>query len=142
MAIHNKFSDVGLKMAACKEHGALDTRDFLGRISDKWSILIVVVLASHPNKKARFSEIKKSIEGISQTMLTATLRSLERDGIVSREVFPEVPPKVEYELTSFGLGLLKPMNMLLEWVSENWGEVKKARKRYDSSHNTFRQKNS
>lgn len=122
---------VGNILTACQEPEAVDTRDFLGRVSDKWSILIVVVLAHVPGHRARFSELKHAIGGISQTMLTSTLRSLERDGILIREVFPEVPPRVEYELTEFGLSLLEPLQSLVDWVMTNWGTVKQARVDYD-----------
>jgi DNA-binding HxlR family transcriptional regulator len=108
-----------------------DTRDFLNRIADKWSILIVVVLSKSPKRRARFSELQKNLLGISQTMLTSTLRSLERDGLVTREVFPEVPPRVEYELTELGERLMIPMGDLVAWVSGNWTDVKRARDRFD-----------
>lgn len=118
-------------LAACKEPEATDTRDFLARVGDKWTILIIIVLANRPHNRARFSEIKNAIEGISQTMLTSTLRSLERDGIIVREIFPEVPPRVEYELTKFGVGLFEPMKTLAEWVVKNWSAVKSARSQFD-----------
>jgi DNA-binding HxlR family transcriptional regulator len=105
--------------------------DFLGRIGDKWTILIVVVLSQQPKHRARFSELKNGIQGISQTMLTSTLRALERDGLVTREVFAEIPPRVEYELTPFGLSVLEPMRALANWVSKNWGKAQQARKLYD-----------
>jgi len=82
------------------------TREFLNRVADKWSILIIVVLSKSPKRRARFSALQKNLYGISQTMLTSTLRSLERDGLVVREVFPEVPPRVEYELTEFKLEIM------------------------------------
>jgi DNA-binding HxlR family transcriptional regulator len=75
---------------------------------------------------------QNSVGGISQTMLTATLRNLERDGMVVREIFPEVPPRVEYELTKLGLSMLEPMQGLIDWVAANWATVKKARERFDS----------
>lgn len=108
-----------------------DMRDFLDRVADKWSTLVIVLLARSPGRRARFSELRRDLYGISQTMLTSTLRSLERDGLVTREVFPVVPPRVEYELTPLGMELMKPMNQLLGWVTENWGQVKRARDRYD-----------
>lgn len=102
-------------------------REFLDRIADKWSLLLIVLLSKSPKRRARFSELQKNLYGISQTMLTSTLRSLERDGLVTREVFPVVPPRVEYELTDLGADMIKPMDTLLEWVKTNWPRVKKAR---------------
>lgn len=118
-------------MELCSGPEAMATREFLARVSDKWSILVVMLLARGPKRRARFSELQKSIHGISQTMLTSTLRALERDGLVVREVFPEVPPRVEYELTELGASVLKPMQAMAAWVEENWGEVRKARERFD-----------
>lgn len=106
-------------------------RDFLDRVADKWSLLIVVLLSKSVNRRARFSELQKNLYGISQTMLTSTLRSLERDGLITREVFPVVPPRVEYELTDLGAEILKPMDALLGWVTANWLRVRKARELFD-----------
>lgn len=117
---------------SCKSERAEATRDFISRIADKWTILIVVVLSRHPDNRARFSDLKRGIEGISQTMLTSTLRSLERDGIVHREVFPEIPPRVEYELTKLGLSLLEPMQQLTAWALKNWSTVKHSREKFDA----------
>lgn len=118
----------------CQSSHAQETRELIQRIGDKWSILIVLVLSEQPTQRARFSELKHGITGISQTMLTSTLRSLERDGILEREVFPEVPPRVEYQLTKLGLSLLEPMQMLAGWTSRNWNNVNKARQRFDNIH--------
>lgn len=118
----------------CQSSHAQETRELIQRIGDKWSILIVLALSEQPNQRARFSELKHGITGISQTMLTSTLRSLERDGILEREVFPEVPPRVEYQLTKLGLSLLEPMQMLAGWTSRNWNNVNKARQRFDNIH--------
>src|SRR5580700_4537629 len=93
--------------AACGEEGVA-VREFLTKVGDKWSILIIVSLSQVPGCRARFSEIEKVIPAISQRMLTLTLRNLERDGLVTRELFPEVPPRVEYELTGLGKSLLAP----------------------------------
>lgn len=106
-------------------------RRLLTKIGDKWSVLIVMTLANSPRHRARFSQIQKRIRGISQRMLTTTLRNLERDGMLSREVFPEVPPRVEYELTELGLSLLKPMKHLVEWIGRHWREIKVARLAFD-----------
>lgn len=117
----------------CQSSHSQQTRELIQRIGDKWSILIVLVLSEQPRQRARFSELKHGIPGISQTMLTSTLRSLERDGILEREVFPEVPPRVEYQLTKLGLSLLEPMQLLAAWTSQNWSNVNKARLRFDAS---------
>ena len=118
---------------ACRgEHGVL-TREFISRVADKWSFLIVMVLSEQPDKRARFSDLKYGIEGISQTMLTSTLRGLERDGIVTREIFPEIPPRVEYELTKFGMSIIEPMHAMTDWVLKNWSHVQKSRLEYDAA---------
>jgi DNA-binding HxlR family transcriptional regulator len=106
-------------------------RDFLTKVGDKWTILIVVSLSRAPGCRARFSEIEKVLPAISQRMLTLTLRNLERDGLITRELFPEVPPRVEYELTGLGKSLLVPTRALLDWVGRNWPEIKKARGEFD-----------
>jgi DNA-binding HxlR family transcriptional regulator len=104
----------------------------LDRIGDKWSIHVVVMLGYAP--KLRFSELQRHVEGISQRMLTVTLRSLERDGLVSREMYPEVPPRVEYTLTPLGATLLETMKSLLIWSESYLDEIDRARARYDALH--------
>ena len=116
--------------AACGEEGVA-VREFLTKVGDKWSILIVVSLSQVPGCRARFSEIEKLIPAISQRMLTLTVRNLERDGLITRELFPEVPPRVEYELTALGKSLLAPTQALLDWVGNNWPDIKKARGKFD-----------
>src|ERR1700692_4759512 len=106
-------------------------REFLTKGGDKWTILIVVSLSQVPGCRARFSELEKVIPAISQRMLTLTLRNLERDGLITRELFPEVPPRVEYELTALGKSLLAPTQALLDWVGNNWPDIKKARGKFD-----------
>jgi len=108
-------------------------REFMTKVGDKWSILVVVVLSKTPRYRARFSTLQRTVRGISQRMLTTTLRNLERDGFLSREVFPEVPPRVEYELTSLGLSLLGPMQQLVAWIAEHWDSIKNARERFDQA---------
>jgi len=115
----------------CKSEETKVLRDFMTKVGDKWSILLVVTLARMPNHRARFSELQRMVDGISQRMLTTTLRNLERDGFLSREVFPEVPPRVEYELTDLGLSLLEPMQHLVQWIGSNWDSIKKARESFD-----------
>jgi DNA-binding HxlR family transcriptional regulator len=107
-------------------------RAFMSRVGDKWSILLVVMLARTPKQRARFSELQRMIDGISQRMLTTTLRNLERDGFVTREVFAEVPPRVEYQLTPLGKSLLAPLQHLVTWIGGNWSTIKKAREKFDA----------
>jgi DNA-binding HxlR family transcriptional regulator len=116
----------------CGHEDPAAVRELLTKIGDKWTIFLILVLAKVHRNRARFSELEKSIPGISQRMLTLTLRNLERDGLVTRELFPEVPPRVEYELTDLGMSLLRPMEALTNWVSTNWEQVKKAQSRFDT----------
>ncbi len=102
-------------------------RELLTKVGDKWSIFLILTLAKLPDMRARFSELERAIPGVSQRMLTLTLRTLERDGLLTREMFPEVPLRVEYELTPLGRSLLRPMQGLVDWVTENWKLVKQAR---------------
>jgi DNA-binding HxlR family transcriptional regulator len=102
--------------------------DILGRVGDKWTVLVVGYLSSGP---MRFSELRRGIGGISQKMLTTTLRGLERDGFVTRTVFPSIPPRVDYELTDLGHELRVPVNALGEWARKNITRVKEARARFD-----------
>ena len=107
----------------------LAVRDVLNRVGHKWSVLVVAMLRDGPK---RFSEIRRSIEGVSQRMLTLTLRGLERDGLVTRTVEPTIPPRVDYELTKLGRNLLKPILALAAWAQEHGGDIHGARQRYDS----------
>lgn len=100
----------------------------LARVGDKWSILIVRLLGNGPR---RFNDIKRTVDGISQRMLTLTLRGLERDGLVSRTVFPTVPPRVEYELTDLGRSLWEPVAALGQWAALNAEEIGRAQKAFD-----------
>lgn len=115
----------------CQGDHAKAARELLSKVGDKWSILVVVMLARAPSNRARFSELHRLVDGISQRMLTTTLRNLERDGFLVRESFPEIPPRVEYELTPLGLSLLGPMEGLVAWIGENWRAIKVARDRFD-----------
>jgi DNA-binding HxlR family transcriptional regulator len=103
-------------------------RDVLSRVGDKWSVLLIVALAGGTR---RFSELKRSVEGISQRMLTLTLRGLERDGLVSRLVFPTVPPRVDYGLTPLGRTLLKTVTELADWANASREEIGRARSEFD-----------
>ncbi len=113
------------------ETGLCPLRELLTRLGDKWSVLLLLTLAKKPNNRARFSEIKREMPDISQRMLTATLRILERDGLLLRTVYPEVPPRVEYQLTSLGSSILKPMEAFVEWIEGNWSEIRSARLQFD-----------
>ena len=100
----------------------------LARVGDKWSVFVIMMLDDGPK---RFNELKRRIGGISQRMLTLTLRGLERDGLVTRTVFPTIPPRVDYELTDLGRGLAKPVAALGEWVFAHKHEIEGARTRFD-----------
>ena len=102
----------------------------LARIGDKWSVLIVSRLGAAPR---RFNELKRDIGGISQRMLTLTLRGLERDGLVTRTVFPTIPPRVDYELTALGRSLLEPVSALGDWALMNIGKIDAARAKFDNA---------
>ena len=104
------------------------TRQLLDRIGDQWTVLVIGCLGSGPQ---RYTEIARRIEGVSQKMLTQTLRALERDGIVERTVFPVVPPHVEYDLTELGRTLQEPIRMLERWALQNIDAVLHARVGFD-----------
>ncbi|MCX7357162.1 MAG: helix-turn-helix domain-containing protein [Alphaproteobacteria bacterium] len=104
--------------------GACPVRQVLDQVGDKWTTLIIMLLDEGP---ARFNALRRSIPDISQRMLTQTLRNLQRDGLVARQVFPTVPPAVEYSLTPLGRSLLGPINVLAQWAEQNMAEVMKAR---------------
>ncbi len=103
-------------------------RDILSRLGDKWSLLVLATLSE--NGTLRFRDIHRSIGDVSQRMLTVTLRSLEADGLISREVYPEVPPRVEYSLTNSGKDLMPHLNHLVGWALDNMKEINEAREKY------------
>lgn len=103
-------------------------RDVVERVGDKWSVLLVGRLRAGP---ARYSELLRGVDGISRRMLARTLRLLERDGLVSRTVYPTVPPSVEYALTDLGRGLAEPLDALSAWAVAHRDDVLAARRRYD-----------
>jgi len=115
----------------CKSKDPEAIREILTKVGDKWSIFILLSLEMFPDCRARFSAIDKCIPGISQKMLTVTLRNLERDGLISREVFAEIPPRVEYQLTPLGESLLGPLRTLLDWVNVNCEQVRKSQGLFD-----------
>ena len=100
----------------------------LARVGDKWSVFVIMMLGDGPK---RFNELKRMIGGISQRMLTLTLRGLERDGLITRTVFPTIPPRVDYELTDLGRGLAKPVQALGQWAFEHKTEIAGAREKFD-----------
>lgn len=106
----------------------LDIREVLNRIGDKWSLLVVGALAEGPR---RFNHLRRGIHGVSQRMLTLTLRLLERDGLVVRTVFPTVPPSVEYALTPLGRTLIEPVRVLSLWARQNREAMRAARALFD-----------
>lgn len=102
--------------------------EVLARVGDKWSVLIVMTLGDGPK---RFNELKRSIGGVSQRMLTLTLRGLERDGLVTRTMFPTIPPRVDYALTDLGRSLAEPVKALGAWALDNRSAIAEARRRFD-----------
>lgn len=105
----------------------------LSRVGDKWTVLVVNYLGTG---SMRFNELKRTINGISQKMLTSTLRGLERDGFVTRTVFPTIPPRVDYELTDLGRDLLVPVRVLADFAIENEVRIANARTRFDNASGT------
>jgi DNA-binding HxlR family transcriptional regulator len=106
-------------------------KDLIGRVADKWTMLILEVLAE--KGVLRFTRLSEFVEGISQKMLTQTLRQMERDGLITRTVHPVVPPKVEYELTKIGLSLGAAFCGVWVWAAENLKEVERARRKFEKS---------
>lgn len=115
---------------ACHEHreSAKTIRDLLARVGDKWTLLVVSTLETG---SLRFSELQRHIPGVSQRMLTRTLKSLERDGLVTRVSYPEVPPRVVYDLTPIGRTLTEPAKHLAAWAISNQDAIENARREYD-----------
>jgi len=107
---------------------ACPIRDVLDQIGDKWTALIVVTLAQRPH---RFGELRRAIADISQRMLTQTLRDLQRDGLISRHVYPTIPPSVEYKLTSLGRSLLVPLVSLIHWADQNHSAIRTSRSEFE-----------
>jgi DNA-binding HxlR family transcriptional regulator len=104
--------------------------EVLARVGDKWTVLVVSTLGDGPK---RFNELRKALGSISQRMLTLTLRGLERDGLVTRTVFPTNPPRVDYELTRLGRSLLEPVSELGSWARKNRPAIQDARQRFDTA---------
>lgn len=111
------------------EPGCTTIKEVLARVGDKWSVFVITLLGE---RTLRFTELQRSIEGISQRMLTLTLRQLERDGLVDRVVYPIVPPRVEYSLTPLGTTLLVPLLELAGWANAHRTDIETARVAYDA----------
>jgi DNA-binding HxlR family transcriptional regulator len=117
--------------AICRSSDPMAVRELLTKIGDKWTIFVILSL-DLLGGRARFSELERSVPGISQRMLSTTLKNLERDGLVIRELFPQVPPRVEYEITHLGKSLLRPTQGLVDWAKENWESVREAQTKFDA----------
>jgi DNA-binding HxlR family transcriptional regulator len=113
----------------CRREG-LPLAEVLQQIAGKWTIFVIGELGNGPR---RFSELKRTVEGVSQKMLTATLRDLEKDGLVKRTVTPSIPPRVDYELTEMGRELRTPLRVIGQWARANRGRVDEARQRYEEN---------
>ena len=125
--IEKILEDKGTKSGLCPIH------DFLNHFANKWSMMVVLHLGYAGNP--RFNELKSAVTGISQRMLTVTLRSLEEDGLVTRKLYPEIPPRVEYELTSLGKSLLDVMMSLGDWTLKHEAEISQARAKFRKKMN-------
>jgi len=112
--------------ADCKDVGTV-----LSRVGDKWSVLVIMALS---DQARRFNELKRTVGGISQRMLTLTLRGLERDGLVTRTIYPTIPPRVDYELTDLGRSLREPVINLGQWAFTHMREIKRAREEFDKAN--------
>jgi DNA-binding HxlR family transcriptional regulator len=121
-------TEQGPRFKPCVPNGVL------ARLGDKWTILVLSHLAVAPGHRLRFSALKNGIEGITQRMLTLTVRNLERDGILLRHYFPEVPPRVEYELTEMGASILPALEGFTSWIRDNWPRIEVCRHAYDEAH--------
>lgn len=106
-------------------------RGILTQVGDKWSTLVILAIATHDGP-LRFSELKRNVGGISQRMLTETLRDLERNGVLTRTMYPTIPPKVEYALTQLGQSLVTPIRALVSWARDHRSEIMGAREHFDA----------
>jgi DNA-binding HxlR family transcriptional regulator len=121
-AAHSSVRKVDLHSDSCQA-----VTETLDRIGDKWTVLVVGVLEEGP---LRYNEIRRAIDGISQRMLTLTLKELERDGLVTRTMYPTIPPRVDYELTQLGRNLMTPLRSLYDWAVKHRSAMLAARKRF------------
>jgi DNA-binding HxlR family transcriptional regulator len=137
LAPHPESSST-VSVTETNRHHGCEFRDMLSRVGDKWSLLVIFGIDAMPSHRGRFSDLKRSIPGISQRMLTATVRNLERDGMLTRYVYAEVPPRVEYELTPLGRGLMEPVRGLVSWLQSNGSAIRSARELFDARKNLIR----
>ena len=121
----HEVTDRGIRLSACTTH------DLVSRLGDKWTILVLSLLSVAPCQRLRFSEIRYGVPGISQRMLTLTLRHLERDGLVQRHYHAEVPPRVEYELSELGQSMQEPLKVFAGWLRQSWPLIDRARRTFD-----------
>lgn len=128
--LHDGHRHVAPSTCSNEYPGSDVIRDVLSRVGDKWSLLVVGLLHDHP---LRFTELHRRVDGISHRMLTQTLRNLERDGLVSRRAYPEIPPRVEYAATELGRSLAEPVLGLVGWAAANHEEIIAARETYDAA---------
>lgn len=124
LTTNKKFQDI-FEIANSTKNDICPVRDIIARISDKWTLLAIYALGGYG--KMRFNQLKHRIGDVSQRMLTVTLRNLEADGFVLRQVYAEVPPRVEYELTALGRSLMYQMANIIDWANENADEIVKCR---------------
>lgn len=142
------FGASGTRMIRLDEpiHGRTDTEAEVGprfrpdwsdgicvRLNDKWTVQVIWRIAGASGRRLRFSALKSEIDGITQRMLTLTLRNLERDGLLVRHYFPEVPPRVEYELTEMGAGMLVALEGINFWIRDNLPRIEESRRAYDNA---------
>ncbi|MEU9100989.1 helix-turn-helix domain-containing protein [Streptomyces sp. NPDC048361] len=128
---HTGVTAAGLEPCGQPDHPDCGIRDVLDRIGDKWSVLVIVELAGGA---LRFRELQRAVHGISQRMLTLTVRRLERDGLVLRTVYPTVPAQVDYRLTETGTSLTHLVKALADWSLDHRAGIADARRSYDSAH--------
>ena len=127
----NVTANPRVELAGVHTAGCQNVTPVLNRVGDKWSMLIVMALSGG---SMRFNEMKRAIDGISQRMLTRSLRGLERDGLVNRTVTPSIPPRVDYELTELGESLRQPVKALGDWAIEHIQCIRSAQERYDEAN--------
>jgi DNA-binding HxlR family transcriptional regulator len=128
---HTEVTAAELEPCGQPDHPDCGIRDVLDRVGDKWSVLVIVELANGPR---RFRQLQRAIDGISQRMLTLTVRRMERDGLVTRTVYPTVPAHVDYQLTDTGASLTHLVKALADWSLEHRDAIAQARRTYDTDH--------
>ncbi|GAB7129461.1 helix-turn-helix domain-containing protein [Silvimonas sp. JCM 19000] len=127
----NIVDQFGAMREAAFDASQCPVRNVLDRIGDKWTSLLVMALAARPH---RFSELQRTTPDISKRMLTQTLRNLERDGLIIREVFPTKPPSVQYQLSPLGVSVLAPLGHLIDWADRSYAQILAARAAFDAAN--------